>query len=177
MSRVAKRYAKALFELAEEEKILNKVEADVAQFASLSSESAEFSALLSNPLINEKEKFNILKELFSNKVQPLTLDFLNLLSVKKRLGILPDIAQEFRAMMLNFANKIEGELISAVKLSPDQVDHIRSNMEKMTGKNVLLDEKIDKSVLGGFIVRIEDWVLDNSVRYQLSKLRDKLVAE
>ncbi len=177
MSRVAKRYAKALFELAEEEKILNKVEVDVAQFASLSSESADFSTLLSNPLINEKEKFTILKELFRDKVQPLTLDFLNLLSVKKRLDVLPEIAQEFRAMMLDFANKIEGELISAVKLAPDQVKHIRSNMEKMTGKNVLLDEKVDESVLGGFIVRIEDWVLDNSVRYQLSKLRDKLIAE
>ncbi len=177
MSRVAKRYAKALFELAEEEKILNKVEADVAQFASLSSESADFNALLSNPLINEKEKFNILSELFKNKIQPLTLDFLNLLSVKKRMDILGEIAAEFRKMMLRFANKIEGELISAVQLSPEQIQHIRSNMEKMTGKNVLLDEKIDESVLGGFIVRIEDWVLDNSVRYQLSKLRDKLVAE
>jgi len=176
LSRVAKRYAKALFALAREEKLLDKVEADMNQISVLHQENEDFGTVLSNPLINEKVKLSILNDMFKGKVETLTLNFLALLAEKKRIAFLVQVVEEFRAMMLEFANKVEGELISARTLSEEQTSRIRKNVEAMTGKVVLLTEKVDKSVLGGFVVRVEDWVLDNSIRYQLSKLREKLIA-
>lgn len=176
MSRVAKRYAKALFALALEENLLEKISADLDQITELGSQSAEFRTLLSNPLINEKDKLSALEEILSGKVEPITLSFLKLLADKKRIAFLPGITEEFRRMMLRHANQVEGELISAVALTPGQVSTIKSRIEEITGKVVLLTEKLDQTVLGGFIVKVEDWVLDNSIRYQLSKLREKLIA-
>jgi len=175
LSRVAKRYTKALFALAKEEKLLEKVEGDIANFSVLNQQNKEFSALLSNPLINDKDKRSVLQDIFQGKVQDLTLNFLDLLAEKKRISILPQVAEEYKAMMLAFANKVEGELISAQKLSRDQASKIKTKVEALTGKAVLLTEKVDKNVLGGFVVKIEDWVLDNSIRYQLVKLREKLI--
>ena len=103
------------------------------------------------------------------------MNFLDLLAEKKRISILPQVAEEYKAMMLAFANKVEGELISAQKLSRDQASKIKTKVETLTGKAVLLTEKVDKNVLGGFVVKVEDWVLDNSIRYQLVKLREKLI--
>lgn len=176
MSRVAKRYAKAVFSLAHEDNLLDKVSVDFIQIADLAVQSSEFSTLLSNPLINEKDKLSILEQVLSGKIEPMTLNFLKLLADKKRIASLSEIAEEFRIMMLSHSNHVEGELISAVALNVSQVNAIKNNIEEITGKAVLLTEKLDQSVLGGFIVKVEDWVLDNSIRYQLSKLREKLIA-
>ncbi len=176
MSRVAKRYAKALFALAKEESLLNEVGKDLALISAFNQQSADFSTFLSNPIINEKDKIKVLREMFRGKVQALTLNFLSLLSEKRRIPFLPQAAEEFRLMMLDYAGEVEGELISAQKLSPEQIDKIKAKVERITGKTVFLAEKVDKTVLGGFIVKVEDWVLDNSIRYQLAKLREQLAA-
>ena len=177
MSRVAKRYAKALFATANELNILNKIEQDFIQFIDLAEQSEDFHALISNPLINDIDTLAAIQEIFKSNLQDLTNNFLGLLAEKKRIDFLPQIAEEFRLMLLIHANKVEGELISAAKLGADQVVCIKENVEQMTDKEVLLTEKVDKTVLGGFVVNIEGWVLDNSIRYQLSKLREKLIAQ
>lgn len=176
MSRVAKRYAKALFALASEEKLLDKTEADINLLAQVQKSDEQLAVFLSNPLINEKEKLSALQSGLDGKVQPMTLNFLALLAEKRRIAHLPDVVSEFQEMMLRHSNKVEGELVSAAKLTTDQVQKIREKVESMTGKSVLLSEKTDSSLLGGFVVRVEDWVVDNSIRYQLTKLREKLVA-
>ena len=176
MSRVAKRYAKALFALAKEESLLDEIGNDLALISTLNKQSDDFGLLLSNPIINDKDKLKVLQDMFQGKVQKLTLNFLNLLSEKRRISFLPQAAEEFRLMMLDNAGEVEGELISAQKLSQEQIDKIRAKVEHITGKTVSLAEKVDKTVIGGFIVKVEDWVLDNSIRYQLVKLREQLAA-
>lgn len=174
MSRVAKRYAKALFAQAKEESLLTEVGNDLNLISVLNRQSRDFNVFLSNPIINEKEKIKVLREMFRGKVQQLTLRFLTLLSEKRRIPFLPQTADEFRLMMLENAGEVEGELISAQKLNPGQIEKIKLKVERITGKTVFLSEKVDKTVLGGFIVKVEDWVLDNSIRYQLAKLREQL---
>jgi len=176
LSRVAKRYAKALFSLALEESNLDKVSVDLDQMTELDAQNDEFSALLANPLINEKDKLSALQEIFSERVEATTISFLKLLADKKRIAFLPAISQEFKGMKLAHANQVQAELISAVALTTDQVNAIKNRIEEITGKVVLLTEKLDKALLGGFVVKVEGWVLDNSIRYQLSKLREKLIA-
>lgn len=174
MSRVAKRYAKALFELAVEEQQLNEIEADLQQVSKVMEDSSEFKELLPNPLIADQEKVKLILPLFEGKVRQMTVNFLALLGQKKRLSLLPDIVAQFNQMMLVYRNIVEAEVISAVKLSAAQVERIKKQMEELTGKHLLLKERTEHSLIGGFIVKVQDIIIDNSIRHHLDKLRERL---
>ncbi len=139
-------------------------------------DSPEFREFLSNPLIAEGEKQQIIKELLGKRVHELTLEFLQLLAQKRRIAILPAVVEQFRRMLLEYQNILEGELISAVPLEKKQFEAIKKRLEEMLGQTVVLQSKIQPEIIGGFVVRVEDMVIDNSIRLQLQKLREKLVA-
>lgn len=174
MSRIAKRYAKALFELAVEDKKLADVHGDLQHIENVIRESEDFRKFLSDPLLNEELRLKTLKSIFEGKVSSPTLNFMKLVSEKQRLFYLDMMIGNFNQMYLAHHNQVEGELISAVELQADQVDRIKSKVEKATGKEVLLKQTLQPHVIGGFIVKIGDTVIDNSIRFQLNKLRERL---
>jgi len=176
LNRVAKRYTKALFELAQERQMLDKVEKDMEEIRKLIDESDDFREFLANPLITESAKQEIVRELFADRIQPLTLQFLELLTEKRRIAILPAVVEQFREMLLEYQHILEGELISAVPLEKKQFESIKKHLENMLGQTVTLQSKIQPEIIGGFVVRIQDMVIDNSIRLQLNKLREKLSA-
>jgi len=177
LERVAKRYAKALFGLAAEEKILETIETDVNMIDQVIAENEDLADMLGNPLINNQDKFSVLKEIFAKKINILSLNFLDLLARKKRLLILPDAIEAFNSMMLEYRNTVEAELVSAVELSDEQAGTIQEGIESITGKKLRLEKRLDPDIIGGFIVKVEDVVIDNSIRYQLAKLHEKLVTQ
>lgn len=177
MSRVAKRYAKALFQLGIEENKLEQLENDVTQIKILLKESNEFQTFIANPLISEIEKSKILAELFKDKLSDIGYNFLQLLTEKKRSFILPNIIDQFRLLLNQHRNILKGELFSVIDLSDDQVKKIKQNVEKMTGKTVMFEKRLDPSIIGGFIVKVEDIIIDNSIRFQLRKLRERLIVQ
>lgn len=176
MNRVAKRYTTALFELAQEYEIIDKVEKDMEHIGKLIDESQDFRDFLSNPLIAESAKQKIFRELFANRVQKITFQFLELLTEKRRIAILPAVVQQFKEMLLEYRYILEGELISAVPLEDKQFESIKKHLENLLGQTVTLQTKIQPEIIGGFVVRIQDMVIDNSIRLQLNKLREKLRA-
>lgn len=176
MSRISIRYAKALFSLAQDQKKLDKVADDLSDLKGLLGSSDDFNKFVLNPLISGNKKAEILKSLFSGKLDPLTLDFLYLLSNKKRVNVLDEILLKFDALLLKHRNQIVAELTSPSALDDKQLDLIKTNIETMTQKSVLLETKEDASLIGGFTVKIDDIVIDNSVRYQLFKLKEKLIS-
>ncbi len=176
MSRISIRYAKALFSLAQDENKLNKIANDLIVLKDLLVESKDFEAFISNPLISGHKKAEIMKELFSGKIDTLTLNFLFLLCDKKRVSVLNSILERFDALLLDFRNQIVAEIASPSVLDQKQLDAIKANLETMTNKSVLLETKEDPALIGGFTVKIEDVIIDNSIRYQLAKLKEKLVS-
>ena len=176
MSRISIRYAKALFSLAQDEKKLDKVANDLSELKKLLGGSVDFNTFVLNPLISGSKKAGILKALFSDKLDPLTMDFLYLLSNKKRVNLLDQILLRFEELLLKHRNQIVAKLTSPSSLDSKQLDAIKTNIEKMTQKSVLLETTEDASLIGGFTVKIEDIIIDNSVRYQLAKLKEKLIS-
>ncbi|MEJ2054375.1 MAG: ATP synthase F1 subunit delta [Calditrichaceae bacterium] len=174
MSRVAKRYSKALFQLGKEEQKLEQLENDLKQIKELLDKSENFRVFITNPLVDNNEKANIMSELFKGKLSLSGYNFLQLLARKKRSSILPAIIEEFHRMLLEHRSIIEGDLVSVVDLNENQEKQIRENIEKMTGKSVFFKKYHDPSLIGGFIVKIEDVIIDNSIRFQLNKLRERL---
>ncbi len=177
MSRVAKRYAKALFQLGIEENKLEQLENDLTQIENLFKESDAFRVFIANPLISEVEKAKILSKSLKDKLSDTSFYFLQLLTEKKRSSLLPDTIDQFWLLLNQHRNILKGELVSVIDLSDDQVQKIKDNVEKMTGKIIIFDKRLDPSIIGGFIVKVEDIIIDNSIRFQLHKLRERLIVQ
>ena len=176
MSRVSVRYARALFSLAEEEKKLEAVATDMGELKKLLENSTDFSGFILNPLLSSSKQAELIREFFTGKVDPLTFDFLQLLCKKKRLNQLSEILDAFNSLLLEKRNQVHAEVTSAVALDDQQMDAIKANLESMTDKSVILNTKKDSALIGGFKVMIDGVIIDNSVQYQLLKLKEKLVS-
>jgi F-type H+-transporting ATPase subunit delta len=175
LSRIAIRYSKALFELALEKNVVEEVRSDLEMISRVCSENQQFNQLLNNPLIEEKTKSAVLKELFESKINPLSSKFLQLLSRKRRSGFLLEMIDKFIERVLEHQGVLSCLLISSEKVDSDQVKEIQKRIEQMTGKSVIFCYQTDKSLIGGFIVQIKDTVIDLSIKTQLEKMRTQLV--
>lgn len=176
MSRVSIRYARAVFSLAVDEKKLESIASDLQSIQSLLESSPDFVRFINNPLVSNTRQVDVIKDLFSGKVDRLTMDFLELICNKKRLSQLAEILAAFNALLLRKRNQVHAEVTSAAALDDRQLDALRANLESMTKKSVILNTKKDASLIGGFKVLVDGVIIDNSVQYQLSKLKEKLVS-
>jgi len=176
LSRVSLRYAKAVFALAVEEKKLDIIAADMEEIRLLINNNADFSSFISSPLISSASQVELIRQIFSGKVDKLTYNFLELICNKKRLNQLEDILIVFDDLLLKHHNQLNAEITSAVALDDLQLQAIKDNLETMTNKSVILTTKEDAALIGGFKVLVGGVIIDNSVRYQLSKLKEKLVS-
>jgi len=175
VSRVAIRYSKALFELAVEKKNVESIQHDLAMIDTLCLDNPDFDALLTNPLIDESAKAKILSTLFEKNLNILTYRFIQLLSKKRRLGFLREIIERYNDRVLDYRGILPAVLLSADTLTREQVTQIKERIEKITGKSVQLAEKQDPDILGGFIIRVRDTIIDLSIKTQLDKLRTQLI--
>ena len=175
MSRIAIRYSKALFDLALENNIVAEVRSDLQMIYKVCADNPDFAQLLNNPLIEEKTKSAVFKELFETRVNSLSFKFLQLISRKKRSGFLLQMIDKYVERVLDHQGVLSCLLISSQQVEADQVDKIKNRIEEMTGKTVVFYYLIDDSVIGGFIVKIKDTVIDLSIKTQLEKMRTQLV--
>jgi len=171
--RVAKRYARALFELACEND-LERVTADIQTLQAVFSENPDLTKVLGNPLYSSVQKEKILYDLFEHKLSDLTLRFISLLAQKRRLAEMPEILSAFGVLLMKHKNQVSGELISVVPFTENQIGQLKNSVEKLTGKNLIINQVVDSSLIGGFIIRIDDVVVDSSIRTQLEKIRQRM---
>jgi F-type H+-transporting ATPase subunit delta len=175
-SPVSKRYARALFELAREENFLDRVEKDLSDLYRYLKESDEFRNLLVSPVIHATRKRKILEDLFGKQFNKKTLDFLRLLLDKNREALLPEMIGYFQQLLDEKNGIIRGQLQTAYPLNEQQLDLLNKRLNRITGKNVVITQQVDKELLGGFVVRMQDTVIDSSLKNQLLRLRENLLS-
>lgn len=173
--RVARRYALALYELAQEQKILDSVLSDVRVLQTALENSPEFRAFIQNPVIAIDEKKTFLSSVFENRIHPLVLNFLFYLIKKMRLDIARDIFNAFLNIHLEMTNTIKVDLQSERVLTPQQTEQLLSRLEEYSGKSVQLKAEVDPQLVGGFKVRMGDQVFDASLAAQLKRFYDQAV--
>ncbi len=172
---LARRYAKAIFQIGLAQKNLDKLGADLRTLAHAMKTSAELVDVLSNPAVRRADRRKVLDALLARNIaSPIAKSVVNLLLDHERLGSLPEISREVDAMIEAKAGKITAEVTSAVDLTPPQIAQITQTLERLSGKKVVLDKKKDPALLGGVVAKIGDTVYDGSVRIQLRALRDEL---
>ncbi len=172
---LARRYAKALFAVGKEEGKYEEYSQTLQGVAGLYVSHPEVIDALTNPLypldIRQKVMAGMIE---SMGVEKIMANFLNLLVEKKRAAILPEVAEEFQAMVDNEKNVSHGSVVSAIELSDALQDKVRAALEKLTGKKVELTTSVDPSIIGGIIAKVGDLELDGSIRTQLASLKDSI---
>jgi len=170
--RAASRYAKSILDLSIEKGQLEGVFSDFNNLAAMGKASRELNLALNNPVLTSDKKLNILKALFSKGANSLTLTFFEVISRKNREGILLEVAKEFVGQYNAYKSIQVAEVSSASSLTDKQRTQLIAVVKEISGmKEVQLVEKINPSLIGGFVLKVNDRQLDESISSKLNALR------
>ena len=168
---LAGRYATALFELARDEKQLETVGGSLAALRQALSESSEFKALTTSPVVTRDEGVRTAAAVAqSMKLDPLTGNFLGVLAQNRRLAQLGDIIRAFNQLAAAHRGETTAEVTSAHPLGDDQVAALKANLKSRLGRDVAVDLSVDPSILGGLVVKVGSQMIDGSIRTKLNTL-------
>jgi F-type H+-transporting ATPase subunit delta len=170
----ARRYAKAVFEIALERKELDRWQSDLKKIASLS-EDAAFIALAENPKLRFEDKAKLLSERLG-KVNPLALNLVYLLVTRGRLSLAGDIASEYQRLLNSYRGIEQAEVITAVPLDDKEKKRLEERLGEVVGKKVVLTTEVDSSLIGGIVARVGGKLLDGSTHSKLMALGSELAS-
>jgi F-type H+-transporting ATPase subunit delta len=172
--RVATRYAGALLVAAKAAGVHVEVAESYAALLDVVKGNLDLTVFMDSPQVSEQEKKNLLKNVFGGKIEPVLLNFLLLLIDRNRIEYTREIGEEFGNLVEAEQGRIHAEVVTAVRLPDDLADRLQQKLAGLTGKIVVLDQKIDPGVIGGVRVAMGDKVLDGTVRTNLDLMRRKL---
>ena len=171
VTRLGKRYAKSLLDLATELGKVEEVKADMETILNTIAESHEFALLIQSPIISPDRKVAIFKELFEGKLSELSCNFLEIITRKGREKKLGSIAQGY-LNLYRISKGIEvATIITAIQLSDAEREAIRTKVAEASGKQIEIEEKVDPLLIGGMTLRLGDKQFDGSIASQLKALK------
>jgi F-type H+-transporting ATPase subunit delta len=170
-TRVARPYAKSLLELAQEKGKLEEVNNDMSLFVDVAKANIQFQHMLKNPIINHDKKQAVLDTIFKGRVSDMTLAMFKIITRKNREAFLYDIAKEFRNQYKTFKGIATAEVTTTYALSQDQKNIFIDMVAKKENKKVELLEKVDENIIGGFVLKVGDMQVDESIKAKLHKLK------
>ena len=172
VSGAAGRYANALFELALEAKALEQVEADLTRFGEALDAVGDMQRLVKSPVFSAEEQGRALAAILDElKIEGLTKNFLLLVSKNRRLFAAPDMIRGFRAMLATHRGETSATVTAASKLTEAQVTALKQALKAALGKDVMLDQIVDPSLIGGLMVKVGSRMIDTSLRTKLTSLK------
>jgi F-type H+-transporting ATPase subunit delta len=174
-NQLALKYAQAVFELAEEQNMLDETQKQLTMVEETISGHDELATLLYHPRVPAEAKKETISKLFDTEIADFVYKFLLLLVDKRREPLLPSIVREFVKLANQARNIDEAEVTTAVPLSEDQQAALAAKLSAVTGKKMILKTAVDKKLLGGVVVKIGDKLLDGSVARQLQVLQNALL--
>lgn len=168
----AGRYAKALFELAEESKSLNTVEKSLAKLKAAFAKNADMQRLIESPVIAIEDQVASLTAIARKaKLGPLVVQFVGLVAQNRRAADLPSIIKAFEDMAARKRGGMIAKVTSAKKLTGAELASLKSNLKKSLGHSVDVETSVDADLLGGFVVRLGSRLYDHSLKTKLEDLK------
>ena len=165
---IARPYAQAIFEHSE-----GWLE-DLKQVSNVI-EEPEVAQLIDSPKLAYKKKAERFIGLFGNTLQSKTINFLKIVGSAKRLSLIPSILKEYQELLAQKDKRNEVLIISAYKPKAEQMEQIDAKLRKRYGENLSLTLEVNKSLMGGYIIKCKDDVIDFSVKGRLQKLRNQII--
>jgi ATP synthase F1 delta subunit len=174
MEEIAEVYSRALFEVAKEHDVLDRVHDELGQFADALEEDRNLQVFLFSPYFSSEEKKDGVRRIVADADERL-LNFLELLAERHRMPVLFRIRRSFDAMWAEENRLLPVTVTSAVELDDGLVEEIGRRIGEQTGRRVELSAEIDADVLGGLKVQVGNMVLDATVRNRLEQIRKQVV--
>ena len=169
-------YARSLLELAQEGKLADPIGKDLAGIAEVLRTNPTFAAFLKDPGIGREERTRVIDQVLKPKVSPLLANFLGVVHAHGRLGLLEQIASAYNDLLDEAAGKIEVDVTTAQRLSADELEQVRQKVSGALKKDAIVHQYVDESIIGGLVLRVEDKLIDASVRSQLELMKRQLLA-
>lgn len=170
----ARRYAYALLLAAIKAGELERVEAEVNGLNEMLARSPKLVKYLAQPLVTFSEKERLLRKRLSGRVSPVTLNFLLTTVKHKRIEAFDHIVRVFNDLVREYKGEVVAEVTSAVPLTGEERTMTIQRLQELTGKRVLLREKVDPSIIGGMRIIVGDKLLDLSLRGHLERIKERL---
>jgi F-type H+-transporting ATPase subunit delta len=175
-SPVATRYAKALLELANKQQQAEAVRDELRSIREILDKSPAFAAILSDPGVSEAKRHELIGRTFGGRAMPLVVNFLGLVNNKGRIGELREIIDAYEELLEDQLGNVEVDITVAQRLTPEQMETARERVSKALGRNAVVHQHVDESIIGGLVLRVQDKLIDASVRHQLEMMRRQLLA-
>ncbi len=168
---VLSRYAGALIDLAEKDKAVDKIQKDLADLRGMIDSSDDLNALIASPMVSKEKQEKAINGIASKaKLQKLTKKFLGVLIENRRLGALPGIISAYEKLVAQRSGQIEVSVETAEKLTAAQRKSVEKSISSALKTDIKLTEKVTPEIIGGMVVTIGSYMIDDSVRRKLERL-------
>ncbi len=171
---VSARYATALFDVAVEGNKKKELMEELNNINFLFEENKSFMEIYKSPVISNSEKKDLIKKIFEGKVSDYMYNFLRVLVDKNRVSYISGIFNEFKKLYNDSENIAEAIAITAIKLSDEKLEKLKANLCKITNKTIILENQVDKEVIGGMLIKIGEQELDGTLKKRLNEIKENL---
>lgn len=172
VSGVAGRYAMALFDLARDQKSVDAVKADLDKFDAMLAESQDLERLVRSPVFSSDMQGKALAAVLEKAgITGIAANFLKVLAANRRLFAIRDAITSFRALVAKYKGEATADVTVAEALSDKNLDSLKAALKSVTGKDVVLNVKVDPSIIGGLVVKLGSRMVDSSLRTKLNSIK------
>jgi F-type H+-transporting ATPase subunit delta len=175
-STAATAYARSLIELAGDQNQAQEIGDELVGIQEAIDATPGFDHLLVNPAVGEGGRVPILARAFEGKVHPLMWNFLRLLNAKNRLGLLRQIGEVYADLLDEKFGKVEVDVTVAHRLDDQELEQVRVAVGEALKRDAVVHQYVDESIIGGLVIRVQDKLIDTSVRAQLAAMKQKMLA-
>jgi len=168
---VAKRYAKALFEVAQQQKVVSEVQEQLKLIVQALEQDADIEKFLSVPSIAPEQKIAVLKAAFGDRVSTLVFNTVQILITRRRQDIIAEVYAAYTKVAGDSLGQAHATVYSAQALSDAELANVAAQFGQLTGKAIIAEQIVEPSLLGGVQVRIGDRLYDGSLSGKLERLQ------
>lgn len=169
-------YAQAVLDLANQEHRAEPLGQELNDVKQIMRDEPTFALFLKDPSIGIGERLAVIQKVFAGRVSPLLMNLMGVMNSHGRLGLLGEVADRYREMLDAQLGNVPVALTVASPMGSEELEAVRARIGAALGKNAVLRQQVDGSIIGGLVVRVGDKVMDGSVRAQLSAMKRKLMA-
>jgi F-type H+-transporting ATPase subunit delta len=173
-SGAAVQYARALLELANEQNQAEPVGRELHELGEIIAGNKSLAAFLSDPGISEADRSDLINRVFKGRMSPIIVNVMGVLNSKGRLRRLPNIIEAYQELLDEQLGKIEVDVTVAHKLDPAALEEVRKRISTALKKDAVVHQYVDEKIIGGMVLRVDDKLIDASVKSQLEALKRRL---
>ncbi len=168
-------YARSMIELAEPQGQVDSIGAELADLRQVLRANPSFAQFLTDPGVGDIERNGAIERILKGRVSPLVWNLVGVLNKKDKLNMLPAVADAYDKLLEARRGIVEVDVTVAHQLSPDDLELVRSRVSAALGKDAVVHQRVDESIIGGIRLRVGDREIDASVKHQLTALRQRLL--